>query len=97
MNEETIYQGLVKEFGLEHLPEEDRKEILSELAKTIQKQFLLDVYETIGNDNFKALEASVGMGEEFYDTTLKHLAPNHNEIFKASREKVVSAFKNAEQ
>jgi hypothetical protein len=33
------------------------------------------------------------MGEEFYATTLKHLVPNYEEIFQASRQKVVVAFK----
>lgn len=91
---ESIYNKIVTEFGLDHLPEEDREEIITELAKTIQKQFLLDVYDDIGEDNFKALETSVSMGQDFYNTTLKHVVPNYEEIFKKSREKVVTAFKN---
>lgn len=90
---EIIYNKIVSEFGLDHLPEEDRDEIITELAKTIQKQFLLDVYDDIGEENFKALETSVSMGQDFYNTTLKHLVPNYEEIFTKSREKVVTAFK----
>lgn len=90
---ETIYNKIITEFGLDHLPEEDRDEIITELAKTIQKQFLLDVYDDVGEDNFKALETSVSMGQDFYNTTLKHIVPNYEEIFTKSREKVVTAFK----
>ena len=90
---EIAYNSIIKEFGLEHLPEEDRDEIIVELAKTIQKQFLLDIYDNIGEENFKALEASLSMGQTFYNTTLKHVVPTYEEIFKKSREKVVTAFK----
>jgi hypothetical protein len=90
---EDVYNNIVSEFGLDHLPEEDRDEIIIELSKTIQKQFLLDVYDKVGEENFKALEASVGMGQDFYNTTLKHVVPNYQEIFNKSREKVVTAFK----
>lgn len=93
MTPEEILQNLTKEFGLDHLPKEDQEEMLLEITRTIQKQFLLDIYEIVGEEKFKALEASIGMGIEFYNTTLKHVVPNYEEVFKSSREKVVEAFK----
>jgi biotin synthase-like enzyme len=90
-----LYNQLVADFGLETLPEEERDETLAEIAKTIQKQFLLDVYEAIGDDNFDALQASANMGEDFYNTTLKHLVPNYEEMFQAAREKVKTAFQSS--
>lgn len=89
-----LYNQLVADFGLEGVPEAEREDILLEVSKTIQKQFLLDIYDALGEENFDALQASANMGEEFYGTTLKHLVPNYEEMFQAAREKVKLAFKN---
>lgn len=88
-----LYNQLVEDFNLGNLPEEEREKVLYEISKTIQKQFLLDVYESLGEEKFNALHASANMGEEFYQTTLKHLVPNHDEILKAAQEKVKTAFR----
>ncbi len=96
MNFDQLYQQLVKDFNLQDLPEEDKEEMLLEVSKTIQKQFLLDMYETLGEKQFDALQASASMGEEFYATTLKHLAPNYEDIFQSARQKVVEAFNHHE-
>lgn len=92
MNPEEIYKQLVQDFNLQDLPEEDKDEMLLEVAKTIQKQFLLDVYDVLGEKQFEALQASANMGEAFYETTLKHLVPEYEEIFQKARAKVVTAF-----
>ncbi len=92
MNFQELYNQLVQDFNLQDLGEEDREEMLLEVSKTIQKQFLFDVYDLIGEKSFDALQASVSMGEEFYETTLKHLVPAYEEVFQASRRKVVEAF-----
>jgi hypothetical protein len=91
-----LYNQLTADFGLEKLPESERDSILVEIAKTIQKQFLLDVYEELGEEKFGALQASANMGEEFYATTLKHLVPNYEEMFQAAREKVKADFQKGE-
>lgn len=95
MNEQDIYDELVKDFNLKSLPEEDREEMLFEVAKTIHKQFLLDVYDVIDEQQFDALQASATMGEEFYKTTIKHLVPGYETIFREARKKVVQAFSQA--
>ncbi len=92
MNFQELYNQLVQDFNLKSLPEEDREDMLLEVTKTIQKQFLFDVYDILGEQQFDALQASASMGEEFYATTLKHLVPNYEEVFQTSREKVVKAF-----
>jgi hypothetical protein len=92
MDFNELYKQLVSDFQLDDLKNEDREEILLEVTKTIQKQFLLDVHDAIGEKNFEALSVSANMGEEFYGTTLKHLVPNYEEIFQESRKKVVKAF-----
>lgn len=94
MNFQELYNQLVLDFALGDLEANDREEILYEISKTIQKQFLLDVYDLIGDEHFQALQASANMGEDFYATTLKHLLPDYEAVFQASREKVVLAFKN---
>ena len=87
-----LYNQLATDFNLNNLPEKDRAEMLLEISKTIQKQFLFDVFDILGSEKFQALEASANMGDEFYATTLKHLVPNYEEIFLASRMKIVTAF-----
>lgn len=96
MNFNELYNQLVQDFELENLPEEEKEEMLIEVAKTIQKQFLLDVYEEIGDEKFNALQASANMGEDFYATTLKHLVPNYETLFQAARTKVKTSFKKTE-
>lgn len=91
-----LYNQLVEDFNLKDLSNEDKEEMLIEISKTIQKQFLLDVYDLLGKEKFDALSASANMGEEFYKTTLKHLLPNYEEIFQNARIKVVTAFKKGE-
>ena len=92
MDFKEVYNQLVNDFNLQDLPEEDKETMLLEVSKTIQKQFLFDIYDLLGEKQFDALQASVSMGEEFYATTLKHLVPNYEELFQASREKVVRGF-----
>jgi hypothetical protein len=92
MNFQELYNQLVQDFNLKDLPEEDREDMLLEVSKTIQKQFLFDVYDLLGEEQFNALQASANMGEEFYATTLKHLVPQYEELFQEARIKVVKAF-----
>ncbi len=87
------YQSIIDEFGLATLPEKERDEMLLVIADTIQKQFLFALHKSIGKDQFAALEASVSMGNEFYETTLKHLVPNYEDLFKGAREKVLQTVK----
>jgi hypothetical protein len=92
MDYTQLYNQLVSDFNLEGLSEEDRDEMLFEVTKTIQKQFLMDVYDILGKDQFDALQKSAEMGEDFYATTLKHVLPTYEEVFQKARQKVVTAF-----
>ena len=91
-----LYNQLVQDFDLSALSEEDKEEMLLEITKTIQKQFLLDIYDALGQEKFDALQASAEMGIEFYNTTLKHLLPNYEEIFQTAWKKVVTSFKSTD-
>jgi hypothetical protein len=95
MNFDELYKELVTNFGLTGLPDAEKEEMLTEIAKTIQKQFLFDVYDVLGQKDFEALQASAQMGEEFYGTTLKHVLPNYEEVFQKSKQKVITTFKNS--
>ena len=66
--------------------------MLLEISKTIQKQFLIDIYDLLGREKFVALQTSAGMGDDFYATTLKHLVPNYEEVFIQARKKILTAF-----
>jgi hypothetical protein len=92
MDTTTLYNQLLTDFHLTELSDNDKKEMLLEVSKTIQKQFLLDVYDILGKEKFEALQASATMGDEFYTTTLKHLLPSYEEVFLASRMKIMTAF-----
>ena len=92
MNEKEIYESLINDFDLKSLSDEDKEDMLLEVAKTIHKQFLLDVYDEIGEEQFDALQASASMGEEFYKTTIKHIVPNYEQLFNEAKIKVVKAF-----
>jgi hypothetical protein len=94
MNFEEIYKQLIVDFKLEGLPKDEQEEMLVEISKTIQKQFLFDIFDLIGKKDFEALQASANMGEEFYATTLKHLVPNYDEVFMGARNKIIKAFHN---
>lgn len=96
MDPNTLYNQLLDDFNLRDLPAEDQEEMLLEVTKTIHKQFLLDVFDTLGEEKFQALQASANMGDAFYNTTLKHLLPNYEEVFAASRAKIVKGFKGGE-
>jgi hypothetical protein len=92
MNFSLLYEQLPNDFNLSQLPEEDRGEVLLGIVKTIQKQFLCDIYDILGKEKFDALFASISMGEEFYATTLKHLVPSYEEVFVLARMKVLDNF-----
>ena len=92
MDYTTLHDKLIEDFKLKDLPGEDKEEMLLEISKTIQKQFLLDVFDLLGEEKFNALQASANMGDEFYETTLKHLLPSYEEVFIAARMKIVTAF-----
>ncbi|MDB5259931.1 MAG: hypothetical protein JWN37_162 [Candidatus Nomurabacteria bacterium] len=96
MDVNKLRDELIKDFNLQDLPETDREEMLVEVAKTIERQFLFDVFDILGEQKFEALQASANMGEDFYNTTLKHLLPNCEEVFNESRKKVAEAFKKGE-
>lgn len=93
MNPEVIYNNLIQELNLESLAKDDRDAILMSLAKSVHKEFLLDVLHILGDEKFQALEASVAMGNEFYETSLKHLLPNYEQVFMAARERIINTFK----
>ena len=88
----SLYNQLVTDFNLTNLPEEEKKEMLLEISKPIQKQFLIDIYDLLGREKFVALQTSAGMGDDFYATTLKHLVPNYEEVFVQARKKILTAF-----
>lgn len=92
MDYTKLYNQLIEDFNLINLSDDDKKEMILEVSKTIQKQFLLDVYDNLGKEKFEALQASASMGDEFYATTLKHLLPAYEEVFKTSWMKIVAGF-----
>jgi hypothetical protein len=93
MDLQALHNNLITSFGLESLSPEDRDAMLLEIIKTVQKQFLLDVYDALGAEKFEALQTSANMGDQFYETTLRHLLPNHEELLQSAVVKVTESFK----
>ena len=92
INNPKIYYQLIDDFHLAPLSDFDKDEMLLHISKTIQKQFLSDIFNIIGQNNFDALQASAVMGDDFYSTTLKHLVPQYEKIFQESEKKVAKTF-----
>lgn len=97
MDQDTVFQNLVKELDLGHLSEEEQEDTLLAISQSVQKQFFLDIYNKIGPEMFEALEASLKMGEQFYLTTLKHLVPDYEDILTSARQKILDAYKSTEK
>ena len=93
MDTKTLYNKLISDFDLNNIPEEDRNNALTKISETIQKQYLLDVFDSLGKEKFDALQASANMGEEFYGTTLKHLLPNYEKLWNGAYESILMSFK----
>jgi len=89
------FEQYIRELSLEGFKDEENIEALESVALTVHKQFLLDVYDVIGEDNFNAIKTSVKLGPALYMTTLKHLAPNYLEIYKKAQEKIFVRLKES--
>ena len=87
------FENYTKELGLENLSENDTLDALESVAITVHKQFLLDLYDVVGEENFNAIKTSVKLGPALYITTLKHLIPNYLEIYEKSQNKIFSKLK----
>lgn len=83
------FEDYVKELGIESLSHEDQVQTLTAFAKAVHNQFLLDLYQTVGEDNFKAIKTSIKLGTALYVTTLKHLAPEYMKLFEEAKQKVL--------
>lgn len=89
------FEEYLQDLGLENLAEIESLDALSSVALTVHKQFLLDLYDVVGEDNFNAIKTSIRLGPALYMTTLKHLAPNYLEIYKKSKNKIFIKLKEA--
>lgn len=87
------FENYIKELGLENLSESEAVDALTSVSVTVHKQFLLDLYDVVGEENFSAIKTSIKLGPALYMTTLKHLAPNYLDIYTKSQEKIFSKLK----
>jgi hypothetical protein len=95
MNEQTTFEEYVKELGLDGMSRADQEEALNSVALTVHKQFLLDLYDEIGEENFKAVKTSAKLGATLYLTTLRHLAPTYLVTYQKAKEKIFSKLKES--
>ena len=63
--------------------------LMEDLDKLIHTQFLMDVWEIYGEETFKTITSSAKNGNDCYLETLSRLVPKHQEMFSASRSKVI--------
>lgn len=89
------FDDYIKEFDLGGLKDEDALEALESVAVTVHKQFLLDLYDVVGEENFNAIKTSIKLGPALYMTTLKHLAPNYLDVYQKAQDKIFSKLKES--
>lgn len=88
------FDDYIKDLGLGGLDEQEALDALESVAITVHKQFLLDIYDAVGEENFNAIKTSIKLGPALYMTTLKHLVPGYLDIYQKSQEKIFSKLKD---
>ena len=87
------FEDYIQAFKMEGLHEEDQIASLQAFAKAVHTQFLMNLYEDVGEENFNAIKASISLGAPIYATTLKHLAPEYMKTFERTREELIEKMK----
>lgn len=93
MKQELTFDDYVALLGIEDLSKKDQIHALTEVAKAVHNQFLLDMYDVVGEDNFNAIKTSIKLGPALYVTTLKHILPGYLAIYDAAKQKVFEKLK----
>jgi hypothetical protein len=88
------FDDYINELGLSGLEKADALDALESVAITVHKQFLLDIYDVVGEENWNAIKTSIKLGPALYMTTLKHLAPNYLDIYAKSQAKIFGKLKD---
>ena len=90
----VTFDDYIQDLGLTSLKEEESLEALESVAITVHKQFLLDIYDVVGEENFNAIKTSIKLGPALYVTTLKHLVPNYLDMYQKSQDKIFTKLKD---
>jgi hypothetical protein len=89
---EKLKSDLVKEFGLENLPEEKQQELLDIMTETVMKQIFLSLGEKMGDEGADEFDALMKAGDQTkLEAFIKRYVPDP-EAFVAG---IVAEFRDA--
>ena len=89
---EQLKADLVKEFGLETMPEARQQELLDMMTETVMKQIFLALGEKMGDDGADEFEALMKEGDqEKIEACIKRFVPDPDAFVKG----IVSEFRDA--
>ena len=89
---EQLKADLVKEFGLETLPEAKQQELLDMMTETVMKQIFLALGEKMGDDGADEFEALMKEGnQEKIEAFIKRFVPDPDAFVKG----IITEFRDA--
>lgn len=89
---EQLKADLVKEFGLESLPEAKQQELLDIMTETVMKQIFLALGEKMGDDGADEFEALMKEGnQEKIEAFIKRFVPDPDAFVKG----IITEFRDA--
>ncbi len=83
--------NIIKEFGLETLPAEEQKEIISRMTESLIKRIIVDTLGKLSDENIKKFEElQENASQEELDTFLKSNIDNYEQVVQ----KTIEEFKD---
>ncbi len=88
--------NIIKEFGLETLPEEEQKEIISRMTESLIKRIMVDTLGKLSDENMKKFEElQENASQDEIDTFLKSNIDNYEQIVQKSIEEFKDEMKKS--
>lgn len=83
--------NIIKEFGLEELPDKEREDVLERITESALKRITINLLKELSDDDMEKFEEISGEGSpEEIDSFLKSKVGNYEEIIKNT----IMKFKN---
>lgn len=88
--------NIIKEFGLETLPEEEQKEIISRMTESLIKRIIVDTLGKLSDENIKKFEElQENASQEEIDTFLKSNINNYEQVVQKTTEEFKDEMKES--
>ncbi|MEK7460074.1 MAG: DUF5663 domain-containing protein [Patescibacteria group bacterium] len=97
MNNKELHNILIKELGIQNLPEEAQNEIVSKLGEIILKSITVTIFEQLPPEGRAEFESITQSGDnDLIQEFLGRTIPDLPDLMEAEVKKVLLAFKTAE-